>query len=76
MRTLVGEGIGVFIVVRRGPLLVGLEVLSSGISLRRILRVPFLMGIPLDSAKRGEQVISLYTRYMGGKQPLVSTVSL
>ena len=33
------------------------------------------MGIPLDSAKRGEQVISLYTRYMSGKQPLVSTVS-
>ena len=28
MRILVGEGIGVFIVVRRGPLLVGLEVLS------------------------------------------------
>ena len=28
MRTLVGEGIGVFIVVKRGPLLVGLEVLS------------------------------------------------
>ena len=28
MRTLVGEGIGAFIVVERGPLLVGLEVLS------------------------------------------------
>ena len=28
MRTLVGEGIRVFIVVERGPLLVGLEVLS------------------------------------------------
>ena len=33
------------------------------------------MGILLDYAKRGEQVISLYTWYMGGKQPLVSTVS-
>ena len=32
------------------------------------------MGIPSDSAKRGEQVISLYTRYLGGKQSLVSTV--
>ena len=32
------------------------------------------MGIPLDSAKRGEQVISLYTPYLGGKQSLVSTV--
>ena len=32
------------------------------------------MGILLDSAKRGEQVISLYTRYLGGKQSLVSTV--
>ena len=42
----------------------------------RILRDPFLMGILLDSAKRGEQVISLYTRYLGGKQSLVSTVSL
>ena len=28
MRTLVGEGIGAFIVVGRGPLLAGLEVLS------------------------------------------------
>ena len=34
------------------------------------------MGIPLDSAKRGEQVISLYTRCMGGKQILISTVGL
>ena len=32
------------------------------------------MGIPLDFAKRGEQVISLYTWYLGGKQSLVSTV--
>ena len=32
------------------------------------------MRIPLDSAKRGEQVISLYTRYLGGKQSLDSTV--
>ena len=29
------------------------------------------MGIPLDSAKHGEQVISLYTRYVGGKQTLI-----
>ena len=34
------------------------------------------MGIYLDSAKRGEQVISLYTRYVGGKQILISTVGL
>ena len=33
MRTLVGEGIGVFTVVGRGPLLVGLEVLSFSESL-------------------------------------------
>ena len=32
------------------------------------------MGIPLDVVKRGEQVISLYTRYLGGKQSLVSTI--
>ena len=32
------------------------------------------MGIPLDFAKRGEQVISLYTWYLGGKQSLVNTV--
>ena len=30
--------------------------------------------VPLDFAKRGEQVISLYTQYLGGKQSLVSTV--
>ena len=47
-----------------------------GISLKHTLRDPFLMGIPLDSAKRGEQVISLYTRYVGGKQILISTVGL
>ena len=29
------------------------------------------MGIPLDFAKRGEQVISFYTRYVGGKQTLI-----
>ena len=34
------------------------------------------MGIPLDLAKRGEQVISLYIRYVGGKQILISTVGL
>ena len=33
------------------------------------------MRIPLDSAKRGEQVTSLYVWYVGGKQPLVNTVS-
>ena len=32
------------------------------------------MGIPLDSTKRGEQVIFLYTRYLGGKQLLVNIV--
>ena len=32
------------------------------------------MRIPLDSAKHEEQFISLYTRYLGGKQSLVSTV--
>ena len=32
------------------------------------------MGTPLDFTKRGEQVISLYRRYLGGKQSLVSTV--
>ena len=34
------------------------------------------MGILLDSAKRGKQVISLYTRYVGGKQPFIKVVSL
>ena len=34
------------------------------------------MGIPLDYAKREEQVISLYTRYVGGKPTLISTVNL
>ena len=34
------------------------------------------MGIPLDSSKRGEHIISLYTRYVGGKQTSISTVSL
>ena len=32
------------------------------------------MGIPLDSAKRGEQVISLCMQYLGGKQSSVSIV--
>ena len=32
------------------------------------------MGIPLDSTKHGEQVISLYTWYLDGKQSLASTV--
>ena len=68
MRTLVGEGIGDFIVVERWHLLVGLEVFSFLESLwGRILRDPFLTGIPLDFTKHGEQVISLYMRYVGGK---------
>ena len=33
------------------------------------------MGIPFNFAKRGEQVISLYTRYVDDKQTLVSTVN-
>ena len=32
------------------------------------------MGIPLDSAKHGEQVISFCMQYLGGKQSLVSTI--
>ena len=36
------------------------SIFLLGISLKRILRVPFLMRIPLDLEKRGEQVISLY----------------
>ena len=47
-----------------------------GISLRRTLWDSFLMGIPLDSTKTREQVISLYTWYVGGKQTSISTVSL
>ena len=46
------------------------------VSLGRILRDPFLIGIPLDFTKRGEQVISLYTWYVGGKQPFIKIVSL
>ena len=77
MRTLVGEGIGAFIVVGHEHPLVGLEVFFLlGISLRHTLQDPFLIGIPLDSAKHGEQVVSLYTRYVDGKQTLISTVSL
>ena len=41
-----------------------------------ILWDPFLIGIPLGFTKRGEQVISLYTRYVGGKQPFIMVVSL
>ena len=75
MRTLVGEGIGVFYSSRALTSPCGIRSLFLlGISSRRILWDPFLMGIPLDSAKHGEQVISLYTRYLGGKQSLVSTV--
>ena len=77
MCTLVGEGIGAFIVVGHEHPLVGLEVFFLlGISLRHTLPNPFLMGIPLDSTKRGKQVISLYSRYVGGKQTLISTISL
>ena len=47
-----------------------------GVSLGRILRDPFLIGIPLDFTKRREQVISLYTWYVGGKQPFIRIVSL
>ena len=62
MRTLVGEGIRAFIVVGHELTLVGLEVFSFlGISLRRTLWDSFLMGIPLDFAKRGEQVIFITT---------------
>ena len=47
-----------------------------GVFLGRILQDPFLIGIPLGFTKRGEQVISLYTLYMGGKQPFIRIVSL
>ena len=74
MRTLVGEGIGVFIVVELTSPYGIRSLFLLGISSRHILWNPFLMRIPLDSAKRGEQVIFLYTRYLGGKQSLVSTI--
>ena len=76
MRTLVGEGIGVFIVVELTSPYGIRSLFLLGISLGRILQDPFLMGILLDSTKRGEKVISLYTRYMGGKQTSINTVSL
>ena len=47
-----------------------------GVSLGRILRDPFLIGIPLDFTKHREQVISLYTCYVGGKKPFIRIVSL
>ena len=47
-----------------------------GVSLGRILRDPFLIGIPLDFTKRGEQVIALYIWYVGGKQPFIRIVNL
>ena len=47
-----------------------------GVSLGRILWDPFLIGIPLGFTKCGEQVISLYTRYVGGKQPFIRIISL
>ena len=75
MRTLVGEGIGGFYSSRALTSPCGIRSLFLlGIFSRRILQDPVLMGIPLDFAKRGEQVISLYTRYLGGKQSLASTV--
>ena len=77
MHTLVGEGIGDFRVVERWHLLVGLEVFSFLESLwGRILRDPFLIGIPLDFTKHGEQVIFLYTWYVGSKQPFIRIISL
>ena len=62
MRTLVGEGIGGFYSSRMltSPCWIR-SLFILGISLGRILRDPFLIGIPLDFTKRGEQVISLYT---------------
>ena len=42
----------------------------------RILRDPFLIGILLGITKRGEQDISLYTQYVGGKQPFIKVNSL
>ena len=74
MRTLVGKGIGVFIVVELTSPYGIRSLFLLGISSRRILRDPFLLGIPLDFVKRGEQVISLYTRNLGSKQSLASTV--
>ena len=34
------------------------------------------MGIPLGITKRGEQDISLYTQYVGEKQPFIKVVNL
>ena len=61
MRTLVGEGIETFIVVRHKHPLGIRSLFLLGIYLNRTLRDPFLMRIHLDSVKHGEQVISLYT---------------
>ena len=59
MRTLVGRGIGAFIVVGHEHSLVGIRsIFLLGTSLERDLRDPFLMRIPLYSVKCGEQVIS------------------
>ena len=49
------------------------SIFLLGTSLERNLRDPFLMRIPLDSVKRGEQVISWY---VGGKYILINAVSL
>ena len=61
MRTLVGEGIGGFCSSRvlTSPCWI-ISLFLLGVSLGRILRDHFLIGIPLDFTKRGEQVISLY----------------
>ena len=76
MCTLVGEGIRAFIVIGREHPLVGLKVFSFRNLLEAYFTGSFPYGNPLDSTKRGEQVISLYTQYVGGKQTLISTVSL
>ena len=62
MRTLIGEGIGVFYSNRAltSPCWIR-SLFLLRVSLGRILQDPFLIGIPLDFTKRGEQVISLYT---------------
>ena len=60
MRTSVCEGIGAFIVVESWPLLLGYKFFLYRSLLGRIWRNPFLIGILLNSAKRGGQDISLY----------------
>ena len=58
MRTLVGEGIEAFIVVGAWSFPNRIRsIFLLGTSLERDLQDPFLMRIPLDSVKRGKQVI-------------------